>query len=165
MSNDRNEALGHESSFAFSAEQLSKTFDRRQFVIASAGGIAASIAAPSHAFASQNPVINQSGTASINSGQYCTWNTANGRNSTISIGNSSRANNLIIAITGAPGSGLIVQVGEQMQTTLNSIFTLPPNSPRYIIIATGNFGGSRLTITNITNQQHDANAYIECATS
>lgn len=164
MSTDRNEALVHDSSFAFCAERLAKTFDRRRFLMASAGGIAACIVAPSHAFASQNPVINQNGTASITSGQYCTWKTANGRNSTLSIANASRANNLIIAITGAPSSGITVQVGNQMQQALNNIFTLPPNSPTYTIIATGNFVGTTLTITNITNKQNDATASIQAAT-
>jgi hypothetical protein len=165
MSNDRNAAQIHESSVAFCAEQLAKTFDRRWFLIASAGGVAASIAAPSFAFASQNPVINQSGTASIVSGQHCTWMTANGRNSTISIANSSRANNLMIAISGAPGSGIIVEVNGQMQSALNNIFTLPPNSPTYTITAMGNFVGATVTITNITNSQHDANATIQVTTT
>lgn len=164
MSNDQNDALIHESSFAICTDQLTKTLDRRHFVMASVGGIAVSMAAPSFAFAAQNPVINQSGTASIRSGQNCTWMTANGRNSTISIGNSSRANNLTIAITGAPASGIIVQAGTQMQPALNSIFTLPPNSPTYLIVATGNFGGATLTITNLTNKQLDAGANIQVAT-
>ena len=115
--------------------------------------------------ASQNPTINQNGTASISSGQYCTWNTANGSSSTITIANSSRANNLIIAITGAPGSGLIVQVNGQLVPTLDNIFTLPPNTPSFTVIGTGNFGGSTVTITNITNAQNDAQAAIQCVTN
>lgn len=161
MSNDQNKAFVDESSFAFCAERTAKTFDRRQFVIAGAGGIAAFLAAPSYAFASQNPVINQNGTASISSGQYCTWNTANGRNSTLTVANPSRANNLVIAIMGAPASGIMIQVGNQVQQTLNSIFTLPPNSATFIIMATGNFGGARVTISNITNKQNDAQATIQ----
>lgn len=164
MSNDRNEALDDKSSFAFYAEKLATTFDRRRFIMASAGGIAAYMATPAHAFASQNPVINQSGTASILSGQYCTWSTANGQNSTLTIANSSRAHNLTIAITGAPGSGIMVQVNGQVQQVLNNIFTLPPNSSSFIIIATGNFGGTKVTITNITNAQNDAQAIIQVVT-
>jgi hypothetical protein len=161
MSNGRNEALVHETSFAFCAERLTKTFDRRRFVIASAGAIAASMVAPSRAFAAMNPVINRNGTASILSGQYCTWITAQGGSSTISIGNSSRANKLTIAISGAPGSGITVQFNGQIQPALNNIFTLPPNSPTSTIIATGNFGGTTLTITNITNKMNDAAANIQ----
>jgi hypothetical protein len=161
MSNDRNEAFVDESSFAFGAERTAKTFDRRQFVVAGAGGIAACMAAPSYAFASQNPVINQNGTAFISSGQYCTWSTANGRNSTLTIANPSQANNLMIAIMGAPASGITIQVGNQVQQTLNNIFTLPPNSPTFIFMATGNFGGARVTISNITNKQNDAQAAIQ----
>ena len=164
MSNDRNEAIGDGSSFAFYGDRLATTFDRRRFMMASAGGIAACMVAPTHAFASQNPVINQNGTASILSGQYCTWSSANGRNSTLTIANSNRKNNLIIAITGAPGSGIMVQVNGQVQQVLNSIFTLPPNSPSFTIIATGNFGGKKVTITNITNTQSDAQATIQVVT-
>jgi len=114
---------------------------------------------------SQNPVINQSGSASITSGQYCTWNTANGSASTLNIANSSRANNLIVAVQGAPASGLIVQVNGAMQPTVDGIWTLPPNSPSMVIIATGNYGGSTVTITNITNAQNDAAAAIQCQTT
>lgn len=115
--------------------------------------------------ASQNPVINQSGSASITSGQFCTWNTANGSSSTLNIANASRANNLIVAITGAPATGLIVQVNGVMQTSVDNIWTLPPNSPAMVIIATGNFNGSTVTITNITNAQNDAEAAIQCQTT
>lgn len=114
----------------------------------------------------QNPTINQSGSASINSGQFCTWNTANGSQSTVTVANTSRANNCIIAITGAPATGLIVQVNGQLVTTsLDNIYTLPPNSPAYTVMATGNFGGSTVTITNITNAQNDAQAAIQAQTT
>jgi hypothetical protein len=112
-----------------------------------------------------NPVINQNGSAAIVSGQYCTWNTANGSMSTISISNSSRANNLVIVIQGAPGSGIIVQVNGALQPTLDNIFTLPPNSPAFTVIGTGDFRGSQVTITNITNAQNDASAAIQCVTN
>jgi len=114
---------------------------------------------------SQNPEINQSGSASINSGQYCTWSTANGSSSSLNITNASRANNLIIAITGAPSTGLIVQVNGAIQPSVDNIWTLPPNSPSMAVIATGNFGGSTVTITNITNAQNDAEAAIQCQTT
>jgi hypothetical protein len=114
---------------------------------------------------SQNPTINQSGSASIQSGQFCTWTTANGSNSTLSIANSSRANNLIVAIQGAPATGLIVQVNGVAQSTVDGIWTLPPNSPAMVIMATGNFTGSTVTITNITNAQNDAAAAIQCQTT
>jgi hypothetical protein len=165
MSNNRNEGLAHNSSFAFCAERLPKTFDRRRFVIAGAGGIAASMVAPSLAStAANNPVVKQNGIASIRSGQNCTWNTANGQISTISIVNSSKANVLSIVVAGAPISGITVQVNGKVQQTLNGIFTLPPNSPSYTVVATGNFGGAALMISNITNPQNDASAYIECVT-
>ncbi len=114
---------------------------------------------------SQNPVINQNGSASIKSGQYCTWNTANGSSSTLNIANASRANNLVIAVTGAPSTGLIVQVNGAIQPSVDNIWTLPPNSPSMVVIATGNFGGSTVTITNITNAQNDAEAAIQCQTT
>ncbi|HCN51501.1 MAG TPA: hypothetical protein DIT10_20845 [Chryseobacterium sp.] len=114
---------------------------------------------------SQNPEINQNGSASINSGQYCIWKTANGSSSTLNITNASRANNLIIAITGAPSTGLIVQVNGTLQPSVDNIWTLPPNSPSMAVIATGNFGGSTVTITNITNAQNDAEAAIQCQTT
>lgn len=164
MSNDRPEALVDESSFAFCSGKLAKTLDRRSFVIASAGGIAASMLAPSPASAALSPVINQSGSAAINSGLSCTWITASGRNSAIYISNASTTNILKIAITGAPGSGITVQVNGQIQSSLNNIFTLPANSANYIINATGNFGGATLTVTNITNKLSDATAIIQCAT-
>jgi hypothetical protein len=114
---------------------------------------------------SQNPEINQSGSASIKSGQYCTWKTANGTSSTLNITNASLANNLTVAITGAPATGLIVQVNGNMQTSVDNIWTLPPNNPSMSIIATGNFLGTTVTITNITNAQNDAEAAIQCQTS
>lgn len=164
MSNDHNERLVPESSFDFCAERLVKTFHRRRFLTATAGGIAACMAAPLHAFASLYPVINQTGTATINSGLSCTWATANGRNSILTIVNSSRTNNLTIAITGAPSSGITVQVNGQVQQTLNNIFNLPPNAPNYAVVATGNFGSSTITIANITNKLADATASIQVVT-
>lgn len=164
MSNDHNERLVPESSFDFRAQQLVKTFHRRRFLTATAGGIAACMAAPLHAFASLYPVINQTGSATINSGLYCIWTAANGRNSTISIVNLSRTNNLSIAITGAPSSGITLQVNGQVQQTLNNIFTLPPNSPNYAVVATGSFGSSTITIANITNKLADATASIQVVT-
>ncbi|MEW6574739.1 MAG: hypothetical protein AB1408_00125 [Pseudomonadota bacterium] len=161
MSNDPNKRRVPESSFDFCAERLVKTLHRRRFLTATAGGMAACIAAPLHAFASQNPVINQAGSAIISSSQYCTWNTASGRNSILTIVNSSRTNNLTIAITNAPSSGITVQLNGQVQQTLNNIFTLPPNSPSYEIVATGNFGSRMITITNITNMLADASASIQ----
>lgn len=161
MSNDRNEAVAQESPSPSCTERLTTTFDRRAFVIASAGGIAASMLVPSRAVAT-TPVINQTGTASINAGQYCTLMTASGKISKISVANSSRANNLVVAISGAPASGIVVSVNGQIQPALNNIFTLPPNSLNYIIIATGNFAGTLITISNITNKLNDATASIQC---
>jgi hypothetical protein len=116
--------------------------------------------------ASQNPTINQSGSASITSGQNCTWNTANGSQSTLTIANSSRANNLVITITGAPGTGIIVQVnGQAVQGSIDNIYTLPPNSPAYTVVGVGNFGGSTVTITNVNSIQSDAAAAIQCQTT
>jgi hypothetical protein len=114
---------------------------------------------------SQNPVINQNGSASIKSGQFCTWNTANGTNSTITIANSSRSNVLKFAISGAPGSGIIVDDAGQSRPMFDGIYTLKPNSPNIVVNAFGDFGGSTVTITNITNAQNDAEATIQCQTS
>lgn len=154
MGNDLNEALAHPSSRDFRV-------DRRRFMLASAAGIAVGMHAPSRA-ASQNPVINQNGGASINSGQYCTWKTANGKRSTISIANASRANMLKIAISGAPSSGIVIQVNGAVVSSLNNMFTLQPNSPYSTIEASGDFKGASVTITNITNSQMDATAAINC---
>ncbi|NIF06607.1 hypothetical protein F3J23_14250 [Chryseobacterium sp. Tr-659] len=114
--------------------------------------------------ASQNPTIDQSGTASITSNQYCTWNTANGTNSTITIANASRSNVLKFAISGAPGSGITVEDGTQSRTIFDGIYSLKPNSPNIVVTAFGDFGGSTVTITNITNSQNDAEAAIQCQT-
>ncbi|HCA09402.1 hypothetical protein [Chryseobacterium sp.] len=115
--------------------------------------------------ASQNPVINQSGNASIKSGQFCTWNTANGTNSTITIANSSRSNVLKFAISGAPGSGISVEDAGNPRQMLDGIYSLKPNSPNIVLTAFGDFVGSTVTITNITNAQNDAEASIQCQTS
>ncbi|PIF46504.1 hypothetical protein CLU96_3542 [Chryseobacterium sp. 52] len=114
---------------------------------------------------SQNPVINQNGTSSIKSGQFCTWNTANGTNATITIANSSRSNVLKFAISGAPGSGIIVDDAGQSRSTFDGVYSLKPNSPNIVVTAFGDFGGSTVTITNITNVQNDAEATIQCQTS
>ena len=165
MRNDRHGALGLESSRAFASERLTNTLARRRFLIAGAGGIAASMVASSPAFAALGPVINQNGSASITSGLNCTWLTANGKSSTITIVNTSKTNNLVVAVSGAPDTGLSVQVNGQVQPTLNGIFTLPPNLPAYAIVAMGNFGGKTVTITNITNSRADAAASIQSQTS
>ncbi|MCT2409158.1 hypothetical protein NZD88_16545 [Chryseobacterium antibioticum] len=115
--------------------------------------------------ASQNPVINQNGTASIKSGQFCTWNTANGTNATITIANSSRSNVLKFAISGAPASGIIVDDPSQPRSVFDGVYSLKPNSPNVVVTAFGDFGGSTVTITNITNAQNDAEATIQCQTS
>ncbi|MCT2562096.1 hypothetical protein [Chryseobacterium herbae] len=115
--------------------------------------------------ASQNPVINQNGTASIKSGQFCTWNTANGTNSTITIANASRSNVLKFAISGAPGSGIIVDDAGNSRSVFDGVYSLKPNSPNVVVTAFGDFGGSTVTITNITNAQNDAEATIQCQTS
>nr|WP_314497527.1 hypothetical protein [uncultured Chryseobacterium sp.] len=114
---------------------------------------------------SQNPVINQNGSASIKSGQYCTWNTTNGTNSTITIANSSRSNVLKFAISGAPGSGIIVDDAGNSRSAFDGVYSLKPNSPNIVVTAFGDFGGSTVTITNITNAQNDAEATIQCQTS
>ncbi|KXH84993.1 hypothetical protein [Chryseobacterium kwangjuense] len=114
---------------------------------------------------SQNPVINQNGTASIKSGQFCTWNTANGTNSTITIANASRSNVLKFAISGAPGSGIIVDDAGNSRSAFDGVYSLKPNSPNIVVTAFGDFGGSTVTITNITNVQNDAEASIQCQTS
>lgn len=164
MSTDRNEGLVPEFSHASGGQRLAKTLDRRRFVIVGAGGIAASMVAPSRA-ASQNPVINQSGSASITSGQFCTWNAANGQSSTITITNSSKVNNLIIAINGAPNSGIIVRLNGYVQSASNGIFTIKTSSSSSNFVATGDFMGETATITNITNSQNNATANIQCSTS
>ncbi|XRE42335.1 hypothetical protein ACIVBQ_000539 [Tenacibaculum discolor] len=115
--------------------------------------------------ATQNPVINQQGSASIDSGQYATWNTANGSTSTLTVSNPSRANTLSLGITGAPDNGIIVQVNGESKSTLNNFYEIPPNTPSYVIKAQGNFGGKIVTITNNTNAQNDATAEIQAQTT
>ncbi|MDY8137736.1 hypothetical protein [Aquimarina sp. 2201CG5-10] len=119
----------------------------------------------SNATSTQNPVINQQGSAAIDSGQFATWNTANGSTSTLTISNSSRANTLSLGITGAPTTGIIVQVNGVSQPTLNNFYQIPPNTPSYTIQAQGDFAGTIVTITNNTNAQNDATAQIQAQTT
>lgn len=114
---------------------------------------------------SQNPTINKSGEASINSGQFCIWETASGSVSSLTINNSSRANTLSIGITGAPTDGIIVSVNGESQSSLNGFFELPPNTPTYVIKAQGDFKGQNVTIMNNTNSQNDATAEIQAQTT
>jgi hypothetical protein len=114
---------------------------------------------------STNPVINQDGTASVSPGSHATWETANGSNSTLNITNASGANTMTLAISGAPGSGLIVTLNGESQSSLDNIFTLPPNSPAYALVAFGNFNGSTVTINNITNAGKPADATVTAQTT
>lgn len=58
-----------------------------------------------------------------------------------------------------------MQVNGMLVPSVVGIWTLPPNSPSFVVIATGNFGGSTVTITNIINAQNDAAADIQCQTT
>ena len=112
----------------------------------------------------QNPTIDKQGNVTILSPNYCTWKTANGSGSTLTIVNTSSANTLTIAIQGAP-MGLLVSLNGVAQTSLNGFFTLPPNTPTFSLQAVGDFLGQTVTITNSTNQSKNAGANIVCQTS
>ncbi len=114
---------------------------------------------------SQNPVINQNGSATIETGENCTWNTPIGSNGNLSISNSSRANELNISISGAPTTNITVTVNGASQTNLNGMWTLPPNAPTMEVNAYGDFHGQTVTITNLTNPQNNAEAAIQCQTA
>lgn len=115
----------------------------------------------------QNPVITGAGSVTLTPGNYCTWLTAGGTgvNSTVNITNQSLANNCVLAITGAPSTGIFATLNGVMQTSLDGIFTLPPNSPNFQLSGFGPFGGSQVTITNITNPTIPATAFIVAQTT
>lgn len=113
---------------------------------------------------SQNPVINQSGTASIAPDQYCTWNTANGSSSTLRILNSSNANLLYVSVQNAPATGLSVLVNGEPQTTVNGLWILKPGDPNSLIIAVGDFSGKPVVINNVTSTANPASANISAVT-
>jgi len=113
--------------------------------------------------ATQNPVINQQGSAAIDSGQFATWNTANGSQSTLTITNSSRANTLTFTIAGAPAGVTCYDNGATKPA--NGLFNIPPNSPSYSVVCNGDFAGSQVTVSNITNAQNDATAEIQAQTT
>lgn len=112
----------------------------------------------------QNPTIDEQGSASILSGQFCTWNTASGSTSTLTISNASRANTLTFTIAGAPSS-VQCYLNNQVQTSANGLFNIPPNSPSFNLVVTGDFLGAQVTISNITNAQNDAEAAIQAQTT
>jgi len=114
--------------------------------------------------ASQNPVIDQSGMADIDSGQFCTWETANGSSSTLTISNTSRANTAKIGVTGVPSDVLAEFDGKPLDNP-NGFFNLPPNSPDVVYRALGDFRGANVTIANMTNSQNDATAHIQAQTT
>jgi hypothetical protein len=112
---------------------------------------------------SQNPVIDQSGTASIESGQFCLWETANGSSSTITIGNSSRSNTAKVGITGIP-DGVIAEF-DGKPVSPNGFVNIPPNSPNEVYRAIGDFQGANVTIVNMTSSQNDADVSIQAQTT
>ena len=108
-----------------------------------------------------NPTINVSGTAEIAAGQNCAWTTNSDGNATMSITNTSRSNQCKLSISGAPSDATVTVNGGSSEA-MNGIFTIPSNSPNYSIDCFGDYGGSIITITNITNSQNDATANIAC---
>jgi hypothetical protein len=115
----------------------------------------------------QNPVINGAGSTTLSPTNFCTWQTAAGAgvNSTINITNQSLANNCVVAITGAPTAGVVAILNGVSQASLDSIFTIPPNQPNFQLTGFGTFGGSQVTITNITNPTAPATAFIVTQTT
>ena len=107
-----------------------------------------------------NPTINISGTAEIAAGQNCAWTTNSDGNATMSVTNISRENQCKLSISGAPSDATVTVSGSS--EAMNGIFTIPSNSPNYSIDCFGDYGGSIITITNITNSQNDATANIAC---
>ncbi|MEM9023503.1 MAG: hypothetical protein AAGB22_07160, partial [Bacteroidota bacterium] len=113
----------------------------------------------------QDPDIEKAGQADVKAGKYCTWETASGSTSTVTITNSDAGNTLTISITGAPSSGITVSVDGESYDSLNGVFEIPPNTPSYSIIGTGDFLGQTVTITNITNEDKPAVAHVVAQTT
>lgn len=95
-----------------------------------------------------NPVIQGTGQAIFGSGLYCTWNTDNGSVSMVKVANPGLANTLTFIVSGAPAT---ITCNDPKNSTFNGVHTMPPNSPTSQIIATGDFGGQVVTITNFSN--------------
>lgn len=94
---------------------------------------------------SANPVINRAGTANFGAPFFCTWNTANGQPSTVTISNAG-PNTLTVSVSGAPANIL-----NSKGAPLNGIYSIPPNCPTCQVNAAGDFQGQTVTIFNTSN--------------
>lgn len=114
----------------------------------------------------QTPVIHHSGKINLNPGEYCIWETANGTSSVLQLANQSSANEVHLAITGAPDSGIIVSVNNESHSGgLNGFYKIPANRPDYRIYATGDFKGQKITINNMTSSQKPAKLDVTAQTN
>ncbi len=97
--------------------------------------------------------------AKIAPGQFTVLQLPKGKVAQLTASDLSVSNICKIAITGAPPTGIIVQLNGQSLPSLNGFFNLPPNKPNSLR-AVGNFEGLPITITNISAPQTDAVALI-----
>ncbi|GEM_PF-4147574 len=106
----------------------------------------------------QNPVIRQSGQATVSTNHFCLWETANGSNSIASITNPGSRNTVSFVVSGAPDT-ILTTTG----APLNGLHAIPPNNPTFNVTAVGDFLGTNVTIVNISNP--DAEFHISCQVS
>ena len=95
--------------------------------------------------ATQNPTIQGTGSAEFPANVSCTWTTANGQTSFLTINNPG-PNTLTILISGAPAGISVTGAG-----ALDGKWTISPNQPTATIVAFGDFKGQTVTIFNISN--------------
>lgn len=95
--------------------------------------------------AGSNPVINKAGTAQFGAPFFCTWLTANGQPSTVTIANVG-PNTLTVSVSGAP-QNILNSKGQP----LNGVYSIPPNCPTCQVNAQGDFQGQTVTIFNTSN--------------
>lgn len=95
--------------------------------------------------AGSNPVIDKAGTAQFGAPFFCTWKTANGQPSTVTITNPG-PNTLTVSVSGAP-DGIKGSNGKP----LNGVWSIPPNCPTCQVNAAGDFQGQTVTIFNTSN--------------
>ncbi|WP_430409953.1 hypothetical protein [Kordia sp.] len=107
---------------------------------------------------SKNPKIDKTGRAEVKATRTCTWVTVNGGNSTMTVTNQSRKNELSIIISGVPDDvkGFI----NGKTADLNGYHIVPPNSPSYSIVGSGNFKGVEVTLENNTSEDNEAVALV-----
>lgn len=101
-----------------------------------------------------NPVIQGTGTTTIDAPQHATWITNNGSTCTITITNPSVADSLTIVISGAP-----TEITATDGSSFDGQHVIPPNSPTTTVTAFGDFKGQQVSIVNVSSPS--APCYID----